>query len=419
MKLETRVLQNLTQQQKLSIRQQQDLKILEMNNQELESWIEEELEKNPLLEFDDAYETGAASHSQQDFDLLLNFVTNEQTLADVLQEQIATCLHPLHKELAEFIVNSLDGNGYLQLKDEDIQRMLPQYSLDDIEDTINEIQTFEPAGVCARSLQECLLIQLCFEDIPYSQIAIMIVNFYLKEVSENKLPAIAEALQIPLEDVLQAISLIRSLDPKPGARYATSSAYVNPDMQIVVEENEIHIQMFRKTYGLRLQAPVKDADADTAKYLSQQQKQAEALLSSIEKRNSTIERIMEVIAVAQQDFFLQHGQLKPLNMKDIAAKLSLHESTISRAVSGKSILFEQQIIPLKFFFPARVNEDTSANEVHLRLRSLIDQEDKKKPYSDQKLCDLLKEDGLEISRRTIAKYRDQLKIPAASKRKQF
>lgn len=363
MKLETRVLQNLTQQQKLSIRQQQDLKILEMNNQELESWIEEELEKNPLLEFDDAYETGAASHSQQDFDLLLNFVTNEQTLADVLQEQIATCLHPLHKELAEFIVNSLDGNGYLQLKDEDIQRMLPQYSLDDIEDTINEIQTFEPAGVCARSLQECLLIQLCFEDIPYSQIAIMIVNFYLKEVSENKLPAIAEALQIPLEDVLQAISLIRSLDPKPGARYATSSAYVNPDMQIVVEENEIHIQMFRKTYGLRLQAPVKDADADTA--------------------------------------------------------LSLHESTISRAVSGKSILFEQQIIPLKFFFPARVNEDTSANEVHLRLRSLIDQEDKKKPYSDQKLCDLLKEDGLEISRRTIAKYRDQLKIPAASKRKQF
>ena len=104
-----------------------------------------------------------------------------------------------HKELAEFIINSLDGNGYLQLKDEDIQRMLPQYSLDDIEDTINEIQTFEPAGVCARSLQECLLIQLCFEDIPYSQIAIMIVNFYLKEVSENKLPAIAEALQIPLE----------------------------------------------------------------------------------------------------------------------------------------------------------------------------------------------------------------------------
>ena len=355
---------------------------------------------------------------QQDFDLLLNFVTNEQTLADVLQEQIATCLHPLHKELAEFIVNSLDGNGYLQLKDEDIQRMLPQYSLDDIEDTINEIQTFEPAGVCARSLQECLLIQLCFEDIPYSQIAIMIVNFYLKEVSENKLPAIAEALQIPLEDVLQAISLIRSLDPKPGARYATSSAYVNPDMQIVVEENEIHIQMFRKTYGLRLQAPVKDADADTAKYLSQQQKQAEALLSSIEKRNSTIERIMEVIAVVQQDFFLQHGQLKPLNMKDIAAGVrACTNSTISCKLHPATILFETaDRLPSFSSWLRRY----MSKRVHLRcLRSLIDQEDKKKPYSDQKLCDLLKEDGLEISRRTIAKYRDQLKIPAASKRKQF
>lgn len=420
MKLETRVLQNLTQQQRLSIRQQQDLKILEMNNQDLETWIEEELEKNPLLEFDEAYETGTASHAQGDFDLLLNFVTSEQTLADVLQEQIATCPHTLHKELAEFIVNSLDGNGYLQLKDEEIQRLLPQYSLDDIEDTINEIQTFEPAGVCARNLQECLLIQLCFADVPYSQIAIMIVNFYLKEVSENKLPAIAEALQIPLADVLQAIALIRSLDPKPGSRYATTSAYVNPDMQVNVEDGELHIQMFRKTYGLRIQTPLQtEADTDTVKYLNQQKKQAEALLGSIEKRNSTIERIMEVIAVVQQDFFLRHGQLKPLNMKDIAAKLSLHESTISRAVSGKSILFEQQIIPLKFFFPARVSEETSANEIHLRLKALIDQEDKKKPYSDQKLCDLLKEDGLEVSRRTIAKYRDQLKIPAASKRKQF
>ena len=142
MKLETRVLQNLTQQQKLSQRQQQDLKILEMNNQDLESWIEEELEKNPLLEFDEAYETGAASCSQGDFDLLLNFVTNEQTLTDVLQEQIDTCLHPLPKELAEFIINSLDGNGYLPLTDEEIHKLMPRYNLDEIEDTINEIQTF-------------------------------------------------------------------------------------------------------------------------------------------------------------------------------------------------------------------------------------------------------------------------------------
>lgn len=420
MKLETRVLQNLTQQQKLSQRQQQDLKILEMNNQDLESWIEEELEKNPLLEFDEAYETGAASCSQGDFDLLLNFVTNEQTLTDVLQEQIDTCLHPLPKELAEFIINSLDGNGYLPLTDEEIHKLMPHYNLDEIEDTINEIQTFEPAGVCARNLQECLLIQLCFEDIPYSQIAIMIVNFYLKEVSENKLPQIAEALQIPLADVQHAITLIRSLDPKPGSRYAHTSAYVNPDMQVDVEDGEIHIQMFRKNYGLRIQTPVDTGtDAEAARYLNQQKKQAESLLGSIEKRNSTIARIMEVIAIVQQDFFLHHGQLKPLNMKDIAARLTLHESTISRAVSGKSILFEQQIIPLKFFFPSRVSEDASANEIHLRLRTLIDQEDKKKPYSDQKLCDLLKEDGLDVSRRTIAKYRDQLKIPAASKRKQF
>lgn len=420
MKLETRVLQNLTQQQKLSIRQQQDLKILEMNNQDLETWIEEELEKNPLLEFDACYETGTASQSQGNFDLLLNFVTNEETLADVLQQQVDTCWHPLHKDLAEFIINSLDGNGYLNLSNEEIQQLMPHYSLDDIEDTIHEIQTFEPAGICARSLQECLLIQLCFEDIPYSQIAIMLVNFYLKEISENKLPAIADALHISLEDVQQALALIRSLDPKPGSRYASNASYVNPDMQIDVEDDEIRIQMFRKTYGLHIITPIHTpTDQKTTQYLRHQKKQAETLIGSIEKRNSTLQRIMEIIIQVQQDFFLRHAQLKPLNLKDIAKALQLHESTISRAVSGKSILFEQQIIPLKYFFPVRVSEDTSSNEIHLRLKELIAKEDKKKPYSDQKLCDLLKEAGLDVSRRTIAKYRDHLKIPAAARRRQF
>lgn len=420
MKLETRILQNLTQQQKLTQRQQQDLKILEMNHQELESWIEEELERNPLLEIEEAYEPHAYAGSQASFDLLLNYVQQEETLSEVLRKQIATCPHPLPEELAHFLVDSLDDNGYLTLTDEDIHQLMPAYSLDDIEDTINEIQTFEPAGVCARNLQECLLIQLCFEDIPYSQLAIMIVNYYLKEVSENRLPDIAKALDCPMEDVKQALALIRSLNPKPGAIYAQSAAYVNPDMEVRVEDGELHIELLHKTYGLRIVTlPVETSDTQTQSYIKQQQKEAQTLMQGIAKRNSTIERIMEVIATIQKDFFLTHAQLKPLTLKDVAKQLDLHESTISRAIAGKSILFEQQIIPLKFFFPTKLQEGTSANEVQLKLKELIQAEDKKKPYSDQKLCDLLQEAGYEVSRRTVAKYRDLLHLPAAAKRKVF
>lgn len=420
MKLENRVLQTLTQQQKLSLKQQFDLKILEMNTQDILSYIENEVESNPLLEYDDAYETSPIYKKDTSFDLLLNYVEQDKSLSEELEEQIDTYPKPILHDLALFLANSLDSNGYLPMQDEEILTLFPQYTLDDIEDTIHILQTFEPAGIAARSLQECLLIQLCFEEMPYSQVALMIVNFFLPLVAENKLPQIAKELEVSLEEIQHGVNLIRSLNPKPGSSYATSSPYVNPDVQVHVEDGEVTITLFHQTYGLKVHKPeLREIDKTTKQYIQTHEKHAQQLVDGIEKRNSTLMRIVDAIVRYQINFFLHQAQLKPLNRKDIAEQLGIHESTVSRTIANKSMLFQQQNIPLKFFFPSKLGEDTSANEIHLQLRRLIDQENKKKPLSDQNLADVLQKEGYPVSRRTIAKYREQLKIPVASKRKVF
>lgn len=420
MKLETSVLQTLTQQQKLSIRQQQDLKVLEMNNQDLQKKIEEELEINPMLEYDESYETGIITKWEDPFSLVLNYVINEKTLTDILQEQIDYYPHAIIKDVAEFIIQSLDDNGYLTISNKEIQQTFPCYSLDDIEDTIQIIQTFEPLGVCARNLQECILIQLCTQNTSLSKLAILLVNDYLQEIAENKLPDIANALSLPLEEIVKAVELIRSTNPRPAEIYAKTSSYIIPDIQISVEQEEIHIYLLRKTFGLHISSyPIQDNDQQTTQYIRQQKKQAEQLLSSIHKRNTTLENIMQIICSVQKDFFLYDTPLKPFTLKMAAEELNVHESTISRAISEKYIVFEGQIYSLKTFFPNKLQEETSTLVVQSHLKKLIAEEDKKKPHSDQKLCDLLKEEGYTISRRTVAKYRDMLHIPSASKRKQY
>lgn len=420
MKLENKILQTLTQQQKLSLRQQQDLKILEMNASDILSYIEEELEKNPLLQQDDAYENGYIQKCKSNFELLLNYAVQERTLSEEVQVQIDTYAKPIHKDIAYFLADILDSNGYLKVSNEDILNYFPLYQSDDIEETIQLLQTFEPAGICARNLQECLLIQLCFEDVPYSQTAIVIVNYFLQEVAENKLPQIAKELAISLQEVQEAITLIRSLNPKPGSSYANHSMYINPDLFIEVDEDEIHIELFRNNYGLHIEKDcLQQGDKETSTYLKNHLKEAESLLQGIQKRNITLLKIADCIVQHQLQFFLYHQELKPLTMSTIAKELDLHESTISRSISQKSMIFEEATIPLKYFFASSIGEDTSSNQLQQLLKELIHNEDKRKPLSDQALLDILQKEGYQISRRTIAKYRDQLHIPSTSKRKTF
>lgn len=419
MKLVNVVTQKMIQTQRLSMRQQFSLKVLEMNTHDLLDAVIEELEMNPVLEANEHIYSMQSVHKDTDFDLLLNYVEDCETLSEVLMKQLETCRQTVDVSLGEFLIESLDEDGYLRMSNQEISSFTGR-SEDDVEEMVNRIQTFEPYGVAARSLDECLLIQLSFQESQHRRLAMKIAADYLSLVADNRLPEIAEKLGYEMADVVQAVHLIKQMDPRPGINYASSSDYVEADVRISIEDQEIKMELLSEQYDLRINHNYEQSkDKEVIQYLEQHMKSARLLIESMKKRNVTLLAIINCIVEHQRAFFLEHAQLAPLTQKDIAEEVGIHESTISRAISNKYMEFEQRLIPLKFFFQAKLESGESANEIHIQLKSIIAEEDKQNPYSDQKLADRLSEQGVKISRRTIAKYRDQLQIPPASRRKQY
>lgn len=416
MKLTTNVSQTLKQTQKLSYKQQYALKILAMNDVALSKEIEAQLESNALLE----QNTFSPINEETDlFEQASLFVTKQETLQDVLFSQLHLCNYDLPFDLADFLIESLDSSGYLRMSDEEIQTFLPSYSIDEIEDTIAILQTFEPAGVFARNLQECLLIQLCFADIPYSQIAIMIVNYHMNDLATHQYKHIANTLSCSLDEIKNAVSLITSLHPKPGSLYASNTTYTKPDAIISVEDETIHIETCITSDQFTINRKYENINDEIAlTYIKKAMQDAKILIDSLDKRSETLTAILSCICNHQKRFFIHHEECIPLTMQTIANELGYHESTISRALSQKSIEFENRVIPLKHFFPAVVNGNCTSN-IHKKIISIIKREPKNKPYSDEQIAKLLKEEKIEISRRTIAKYREQLSIPPVSVRRKL
>lgn len=421
MRLETNLKQTQTQTQKMSLKQQYSLKVLEMNDTQVIDTIIAELEINPVLEANENI-YAMQEHvygNQSPFDLTLNYVEQQETLSEVLLGQLHTYRKPVNEALADFIIESLDSNGYLSLSVEEISQ-ITHASIDEIEETINIIQTFEPYGICARSLEECILIQLSYRNHPALKHAIKITTDYLNKLAENKLPFLSTALNCSIQEINDAVELIRSCNPKPGAMYANPASYASADIRIKVDNQEIQIELLSTRYDVRVSPNYTQIqDKEIKKYLSKHMKQAELLIASIEKRNVTLLGIVDYIVNHQKAYFLEQKQLKGLTLKEVANKLGIHESTVSRTVSNKYIEFEEKLIPLKFFFQSKLSSGDSANAVQDRIKELITEENKNKPFSDQELSDLLKEEGITCSRRTVAKYRDILGILSATKRKQY
>ena len=421
MKLETNLKQTQIQTQKLSLKQQFSLKVLEMNDTQVLDAIVAELEINPVLEANENI-YAMQEHAYGDrtpFDIALYYVVQEESLSETLLKQLHTDSNQVNEALADFIIESLDSNGYLRLSMEELME-ITHASFEELEETINVIQTFEPYGVCARSLQECILIQLSYLHHPALKTAITITDRYLEELAQNKLPWLASCLNISLEEVNAAAALIRSCNPKPGSSYAHPSAYVAADAKITVIDREVQIELLSTRYDLRISKRYQSTtDKEMQNYLKKYIKQAELLIASIEKRNVTLLGIVHCIIDHQKDYFLDHRPLKGFTLKEAAQALGIHESTVSRTIANKYVSFEERLIPLKFFFPAKLSSSDSAHEAKERIKELITSENKQQPYSDQDLADLLLEEGIRCSRRTVAKYRDALGIPSTSKRKQY
>lgn len=436
----------LRQQLKLSPQLLQSMEILQMNSQELLEYLGRLTEENPLLEQEDApslrsaYEELRQKASWIDGGVYgATFAHGEGGLPERgmadrnLESLTAFLLDQLERRrlpkpllaLAKYIAELVDEDGYLDAGDLDGLRelRLPE-SL--IGQALETVQSLDPAGVGARDLSECLLLQLArLENVPPA--AMDIAARFLPELGRKHYGPIARELGLSTAEIREAERVIASLEPHPGRAFqpAEAAVYVRPDVFIVELDgaltavlNEYYLpKVSISSYYTRL---LKDSDEkETRDYLRQKMQQAKWLLTSLERRGSTLRRCAAAILEAQRPFFAgETAELAPMSLLSLSESLGLHPSTISRAVRDKYLQCRQGTYPLRYFFNRRLGEQgPSRQAVKQRLLALVRGEDPRRPLSDQRLCELLAEEDIHVARRTVTKYRMELRLPASSARR--
>lgn len=444
----------------------QAIQILQFNTQELESYVQEQLLTNPVLEnevpsepvkVEKIVEQLKEDTSEKEFqekiveqgydDISYKQYEHKAETAEYSYEQYtsAEITLPEHlmfqlqfapikkgcKEIGKYIVESLDDNGYMTLTVEEIAKVF-QTSTENVDLVLKAIQSFEPSGVGARNLKECLLIQLRNRGEVKKEVEAVITD-YLEDIASNRLHVISKELGISTKEVQDIGDLIRSLEPKPGREFATqaSTRYIVPDV-LVEKIDDDYVVTVNETSSPRLsispyyQKLMNESgeDANLSKFLSGRFNSAVWLIKSIEQRKQTIYNVVKAVVKYQKDFF-DYGSkhLKTLTLKQIAEDVGIHESTVSRSINGKYMQTPRGVFEIKYFFTSGVADEKgggiSSSSIKTFIKEIISQENQASPYSDQDMVALLGEKGIELSRRTVAKYRDELKIPSSSKRKRY
>lgn len=396
--------------------------LLQMNRQDLLVYLEEQSMENPLLEVDDAIYSYMPSESEENW--IEQLEGRKESLRDDLMEQLMLESHdPEEMRVLENMIYSLDENGFLREAAPEIAKRC-ETTEKMVQTCRKKIQDLEPAGIGAGDLKECLMIQL--RRLPRrNPAAEEIVENYLDLVAKNHISSIARKMGCSVAPVRKACALIQSLNPRPvnGFYEEENIKYILPDFMIWRKGNGLVIEAADRSQDFvgvsRLYLEMESLSPDDASYIREKTKEAEEVIRMLGNRKQTLQKVMETITERQKRFFMEgQKQLKPLSMKDVADQMGIHESTVSRAVSGKYFQCEWGVFPLKYLFVRGTAKDqASVDEIKERLRQLIDQEDKKKPWSDMKLQRLLTEEGYKISRRTVAKYRAQMNLKDASGRK--
>ena len=453
----------LSQHLVMTAQMQQAVQILQLSSTELSALVEREFLENPALELDYA-DVGEAQQQEMpdnarafadylgDDDLSPRFSRLEERRPDVADEAGRSLEEELLEQarfafadecdraIAVFLVGSTDENGYLTVSVEEAARV-SQTDAAHVRRVLRVYQTFEPAGVGARDLAECLRIQAKAQGI-YEGLVAHLIDAHLAALADAKIREIAAAEGCSPQEVQQAADIVRRLDPKPGRAYGGRTAErIVPDIVVrrtnggagyVVELTDARVphlciaQAYRETDGF---------DEATRSYIQKRLSAASWLITSIEQRRTTIRRVVEAILRAQQDY-LAHGEtaLRPMTMKQIAEATELHESTVSRAVANKYIELPHGTMPLRRLFSANLSASAkegkatdaenmgkghTAAAAKAAIRQAIETEDAHHPLSDQKICTLLTGQGFAVSRRTVMKYREQLGYPSSTRRRRY
>ncbi len=443
----------------------QKIELLTLNRLELSELLQQELSENPVLEEtqerveaeaeeksegeDDPLEIGREEFDYEYFfgeylspgqrnseyehnsdrPTFETFLASSSTLADHLNWQLnLTALDPQIREIAYFIIGNIDQEGYLELSLEEIADTL-EVPLASVEEARDVVREFDPPGVASTDLRECLLFQIRAAGQEGS-LAERLVDRCLPALQTKRYKEITRELGCTLEDISEALEVIRRFDPKPGEKYSQKEPiYIQPDVYIVKGEEGFEVAVADDGMPkLRLNSVYRNllrkagVSKDTKSFIRERMRAAIELLKSVDQRQQTIFRVCTAI-IARQSDFLEHGllSLKPMLIKDIAEELGVHSSTISRVVSNKYAHTPQGIVELRKFFTVGVESADGHNistlNVKERIRKIIEAENPKRPLSDQKISKILNAEGIQITRRTVAKYRDQMNIAGSRDRK--
>ncbi len=440
------------QQMTMTPELQQAIQILQLSAQELKDVIEKEYLENPVLEAEENRTEETQSGDESVF-ALSDYLSGggepmaapqqtddeppyrrepvspvRRTLEEVLLEQ-AEFAFPADREKAAavLLIGCIDDRGCLVADFAALTRAAGMTEAELLA-VLRTLQGFEPAGVGARSLSECLALQAERQGI-YGGLTKAIIERHLDALAGHDYNAIAKAERASLEEVQAAADVVRSLNPKPGSAYGGGdTSYVIPDVFVRKQNGSYVVSLNERETPHLCISPIyretEQYDPATKRYISGRLRAALWLMKCIEQRKTTIRHVMEEIVRRQVDF-IEKGPafLHPMTMQQIADAIGVHESTVSRAVAKKYVQIPRAILPMRAFFSESLGgsggEGFAAVQAKSAIRALIEAEDKKKPLSDQKICDALKAQGMALSRRTVMKYREQLGYVSSSKRKRF
>ena len=450
----------------------QRIEMLQMNSLELSELVEQEMVANPMLEevstedthtaeqqtteekpepkpeaqkadswddadyqyffgeyLDDGYRPKAPQEVRE-LPPIENTLSSSSSLSDHLLWQLSLQSEDGRlRQIGEAIIGNLNDDGYLVASLDELASMGP-WPIDEVEHALRLLQEFDPVGVAARDLQECMVLQLHHLGMAGTP-AERIVTEHLRALQNHQIPEISRKLGMSIEDLKEHVEIIRHLDPKPGLRFnPTPSQYVTPDVFVekidddyIVFLNEDGLPQMRisPTYRRLLDKDGNHGE-ETRAYVRDKFNAARWLIKSVQQRQNTIYKVARSIVNFQREFLDQGIEhLRPLVLRDVANDIGMHESTVSRVVTNKYMHTPQGVFELKYFFHSGISssygENVSSVTIKQRIKKIIESEDAKKPLSDSKIVSILQREGLVLARRTIAKYREELKIPTSNQRK--